>query len=161
MKSPPWLQRINTADDSDRVRLPYVATGERSARKAALLLSLGALALAIAWLWPRGLDLRPYEIAVERIRSAPERRAAFEREYECVIDPGAPIRVAFRQPGGILDNWVAIVYDPTGEVLKAREFKADWSNWNAPALQEVKALFGGDLRWAESLGGNWYRCSFT
>ncbi len=125
------------------------------------MLFLVASASVIAWLWPRGAVLRKYESAVEKIRSAPERKSDFEREYGCLIEPGAPLRVAFRQPGGILDNWVAIVYDPSGEVLKSRQFKSDWSNWHDPTLQKVKRLFGGDLQWAEPLGGNWYRCYFT
>jgi hypothetical protein len=85
----------------------------------------------------------------------------WERKYNCHIEPRLPLRVAFVEPGGILDNWIGIVYDPTGVVLKSRQFKEDWSNWNAPALGEIKRLFGGDLRWAEPLGGPWYRCTFT
>ena len=43
----------------------------------------------------------------------------------------------------------------------ARQFKPDWSNWNAPELQGVRRLFGGDLRHCEPLGGPWYFCCFT
>lgn len=53
------------------------------------------------------------------------------------------------------------MYDPTGEVLKANRFKADWSNWNDPELASVKDLFGGDLRQARHLWGSWYYCAFT
>ena len=86
---------------------------------------------------------------------------AWERKYDCHIEPGPPLRVVFVQPGGVLDNWVGIVYDPTGIVINARQFKDDWSNWNDPALKEVRQMFGGDLRWVEPLGGPWYRCTFT
>lgn len=87
--------------------------------------------------------------------------AATPQSDDCRIDVGPPVRIAFKRGGGLVDNWTAIVYDPSGEVLKARQFKADWSNWDDPALRGVKHLFGGDLRWAEPLGGNWYQCSFT
>jgi hypothetical protein len=124
-----------------------------------LIVALIAFAAAIAW--RRATYLNWYESAVREIESAPERRADFEREFHCHIEPGPPLRVAFVQPGGLLDNWEAIVYDPTGEVLKARQIKPDLSNMNDPALQSVVRLFGGDLIRARPLGGHWYWCSFT
>jgi hypothetical protein len=78
-----------------------------------------------------------------------------------IVEPGPPLRVAFPRPGGILDNWCGIVYDPSGEVLKARQFKSDYSNWDDPSLQHVKQLFGGDLKYSVHLRGHFYRCWFT
>jgi hypothetical protein len=77
------------------------------------------------------------------------------------VEQGPPLRVAFPWPGGILDNWCGVVYDPSGLVMKARPLKPDLSSLGAPDLQKVRALFGGDLFYCEPLGGNWYFCSFT
>lgn len=79
----------------------------------------------------------------------------------CRIEPGPPLRVAFPWPGGLLDNWCGVVYDPSGLVLKARRFRPDLSNFGDPDLQDVRRLFGGDLRSCEPLGGGWYFCCFT
>ena len=35
------------------------------------------------------------------------------------VDAGPPRRVAFLQPGSILDNWEGVVYDPSGRVATA------------------------------------------
>lgn len=78
-----------------------------------------------------------------------------------VVEPGPPLRVAFPWPGGIVDNWCGVVFDPSGLVLKARQFKPDLSNFDDPALREVRRLFGGDLRSCKPLGGDWYFCCFT
>jgi hypothetical protein len=78
-----------------------------------------------------------------------------------IVDAGPPVRVAFRQDGGILDNWEGVVYDPSGSVLLARQFKRDWSNWHDPALLHVKKLFGGDLVYCRPIKGHFYRCWFT
>lgn len=75
-------------------------------------------------------------------------------------DPSEPLRIAFVWDG-LVDNWHGVVFDPTGLVLRANEFKPDWSNWEAPELQEVKHLFGGDMLYARHLGGPWYLCGFT
>ena len=61
----------------------------------------------------------------------------------------------------MVDNWVGLVYDPSGAVMKANEFKRDWSNWNDPNLRTIKGLFHGDLFRAKKLKGHWYICSFT
>jgi hypothetical protein len=102
-----------------------------------------------------------YEAVVQRMD--PTKPATLERQdsdpsFE--IDEGPPLRVAFSW-GGIIDNWYGIVYDPTGEVMRANEFKSDWSNWGDPKLKQVKRLFGGDLLHARKLKPSWYFCSFT
>lgn len=78
-----------------------------------------------------------------------------------IVDAGPPARIAFMAPGGVIDNWTGIVYDPSGEVLQANTFAADWSNWDDAALATVKSLFGGDLYRCEHLKGPFYRCFFT
>lgn len=57
-----------------------------------------------------------------------------------VDDP--PERIAFPWPGGIIDNWTGVVWDPSG---------------SAPP----ENAFGGQLIHAVHLGGPWYLCSFT
>lgn len=67
------------------------------------------------------------------------------------------VRVAFPLRG-ILDNWEAIVYDPTGEVLKAEGFT---ENGKFSAPDNLKKIFGGDLVFCKNIQGNYYRCWFT
>jgi hypothetical protein len=83
------------------------------------------------------------------------------QETSYIVDGGPPVRVAFPLPGGILDNWCGVVYDPTGLVLKARRFKPDLSDLHDPGMADVSSLFGGDLCYCEPLGGDWYFCCFT
>ena len=77
------------------------------------------------------------------------------------VDKGPPVRVAFYWNRRVIDNWVGLVYDPTGEVMRVNAFKSDWSNWHAPELATIKSLFGGDLFRALHLSGHWYLCWFT
>ena len=77
------------------------------------------------------------------------------------VDSGPPVRVAFPQPGGIIDNWEGVVYDPTGEVRAARGWRFDRGRQEFTAPASVRTLFGGDLVGCRSLGGPWYICSFT
>jgi hypothetical protein len=77
------------------------------------------------------------------------------------IEFGPPDRVAFYWKRGVTDNWVGLVYDPTGEVLQAREFRRDWSNWTDPKLEKVRDLFGGSMCGARHLTGPWFICWFT
>lgn len=75
------------------------------------------------------------------------------------VESGPPLRVAFPQPGGILDNWEGIIYDPTGEVLKAKGWAEPGTKLSAPP--EVVELFGGSLVSCTRLAGDYYRCWFT
>ena len=101
-------------------------------------------------------------------------RAHYERQREEVlsgkranstdvagIERGATVQVAFYWMRGVTDNWVGLVYDPSGEVLQAREFRRDWSNWSDPELEKVRSLFGGAMYNARHLTGSWYICWFT
>lgn len=73
------------------------------------------------------------------------------------IDSGPPIRIAF-EPDGMLDNWSGIIYDPTGDVMKADGFDAK-GKFYAP--DRITKLFGGDLVSCAHLYGPYYRCGFT
>lgn len=101
-----------------------------------------------------------YEARLARIEAAPP-AGRFGRVDDCLIEPGPPLRVAFILPGGILDNFQAIVYDPTAAVLRVNATRNDPSRWHDPALMPVRVLFGGTLISAEPLGGPWYFCRFT
>jgi ABC-type transport system involved in multi-copper enzyme maturation permease subunit len=75
--------------------------------------------------------------------------------YEVEVNPN--VRVAFPL-GGILDNWEAIIYDPSGEVLQAKGF-TNGGKFTAP--DKIKKIFGGDLVSCKAIYGNFYRCRFT
>jgi hypothetical protein len=104
-----------------------------------------------------------YEAIIVALRQRGEAPSGRQRDgsIEYVVEPGSPLRVAFQQPGGLLDNWQAVVYDPSGAVLRAREFKRDWSNWDDPSFREIRGLFGGRLAGCRHLRGHYYRCWFT
>jgi hypothetical protein len=107
-----------------------------------------------------GLVRSRYETRVAEILSgAPKTLQAGLRD--CQIDGGPPVRIAFPWQRGVTDNWVGLVYDPSGVVMKANQFRRDWSNWNDQELASVKRLFGGDLYRTKKLAKNWYLCWFT
>jgi hypothetical protein len=106
----------------------------------------------------RFYTLRPsYQEVIEAIEAGMDRSGGPRH----LVERGRPLRVAFPWPGGILDNWCGVVYDPSGLVMKAKRFQPDLSNFGDPTLQDVKKLFGGDMRSCEPLGGPWYFCCFT
>ncbi|MCR5871381.1 MULTISPECIES: hypothetical protein [unclassified Sphingomonas] len=74
------------------------------------------------------------------------------------IDPGPPVRVAFF-PEGFLDNWSALIYDPTGEMMQADGFDPVTGKFRA--ADRVTKLFGGDLLWCRPIWGDYYECGFT
>lgn len=115
------------------------------------------------WVFPFRFQFRKahYEAEVARIQAAkPEQREKVAGR-NVILEPGKPLRIAFVQPGGILDNYTAVIYDPSGLVMQANLLKPNAASWNDPKLARVKKLFHGDLVWAEPLGGPWYRCGFT
>jgi hypothetical protein len=105
--------------------------------------------------------LEHYEAVVAQISQA-DIGTLTERQQsqEYIIDKGPPVRIAFVWHV-MIDNWIGIVYDPSGEVMRANVFKRDWSNWKDPQLRPVKALFGGDLYMTRKLWKDWYCCWFT
>jgi hypothetical protein len=95
-----------------------------------------------------------------RRREAIRLRATDEQEDEVRWDESNESRVAFSE-GGMLDEWVAYVYDPTGLVMKSADYKDNRNKLMGDEYREVRELFGGDLVWAEPIGRGWYRCGFT
>jgi hypothetical protein len=102
--------------------------------------------------------LRPqYEAIVARVASATPRQGGEFNGVQYDVDAGPPLRVAFRQPGGIIDNWEGVVWDPSGVVRSAK----GWRNGTYTASPEAKALFGGDLVACRHVADHFYRCWFT
>jgi hypothetical protein len=138
-----------------------------SLRHGYTTLAIAFAVFFLGWLTPVGANLGLYfrlwrneseYLRQVQIASDPSQRTSLDRSTS--VDEGPPVRVAFSW-GGIMDNWIGIVHDPTGEVMEANRFRPDWSNWNDPALGGGKRLFGGDLYRARHLWGNWYFCCFT
>ena len=77
------------------------------------------------------------------------------------VDTGPPMRIAFPRPGGLLDNWEGVVYDPTDVVRAAQgwSFSGNKQDFTAPAA--VRTLFGGDMVACELVTEHFYRCWFT
>ena len=77
------------------------------------------------------------------------------------VDTGPPMRIAFPRPGGLLDNWEGVVYDPTDAVRVAQgwSFASGKQEFTAPAA--VRTLFGGDIIACELVTEHFYRCWFT
>ena len=100
-------------------------------------------------------------LVAEVQRGAPSPRTWAEQEgIRFQVDPGPPVRVAFLQPGGILDNWEGVIYDPTGRVRRA----TGWRNGipgNYTASPDLVNLFGGALLACVPIEDAYYRCWFT
>ena len=73
-----------------------------------------------------------------------------------VVEPGPPLRIAFPLSGGLLDNWCALVFDPSEDVMSVNHLGVARSEH--PSLV---ALFGGDLVACEELDRPYYHCCFT
>jgi hypothetical protein len=112
-------------------------------------------------------DLRKYEVIVAQMRAQPplpseQPEVRKEGDLTYIVGIGQPLRVAFVQRGGFGGNYfTAIVYDPTGLVMRANQAKADVDKQNDPQLERDVRLFITPMRRAEPLGGHWYRCWFT
>jgi hypothetical protein len=104
-----------------------------------------------------------YEAIVARVSQQPppkeERHAEGGIEY--IVDPGPPVRIAFVQPGGILDNWQGIIFDPSGEVMRIGGVGRGPAIQNDPKRQQIWMLFGGGMFRCEHIKGRFYRCWFT
>ena len=96
-----------------------------------------------------------YTRTIENIRAG---REPSERKY--ILGTQAPLRVAFPWYGAA-DNWFGICYDPTGLVMNANILKRDYSNANDPDYRKAAGLYGGGLRDAIHIWGDWYFCNFT
>ena len=82
------------------------------------------------------------------------------RGVHFMVDSGPPLRIAFLQPGGLLDNWEGFVYDPTGRVATATGWRAGAAG-QYTAAPDVFKLFGGDLVRCEPIEVHYFRCWFT
>jgi len=76
------------------------------------------------------------------------------------IDRSPPVRYAFYWVRGVTDNWVGVVYDPTGRVMLVNQANG-WDGLSDPRWKDVVYLFGGTLYKSEKLGNHWYLCYFT
>lgn len=100
-----------------------------------------------------------YEAVIARVSSAAECPPLNSDNAGWDVDCGPPRRIAFPMPGGIIDNWVGVVYDPTGLVMEVNQ--VDLKDLKNPKFAHVVGLFGGDMIYARHLFGHWYMCSFT
>lgn len=106
------------------------------------------------------VNFSEYETIIAETKQGKFTNLYNEREgVRFLVELGPPVRVAFPQPGGILDNWEGIVYDPTGEVLKARGWTEPGTKLSAPP--EIVGLFGGNIVTCSHVESNYYRCWFT
>lgn len=147
-----------------RGRRPVIATGWMAAVLCAAIFTGGYLAHAGAdWRMRRRFErnLPRYQRAVTMVRRDRLGPGTHHSGVMFVVDEGPPVRVAFPWPGGVIDNWQGIVYDPTGEVLKANRFGRTWSTSGDPPLAGVVKLFGGDMFYCEAVRRPWYFCQFT
>jgi len=134
-----------------------------------LALSVVAVAALLPALW-LGLFLgnetlllvyhRQYRAIIREVQIKPMRRdtSAWLKRGSVTYVVDASGRIAF-EPGGFLDNWSGIVWDPTGQVELARGFDPHTGRFYAP--DRITKLFGGDLVSCRKLWPDWYDCSFT
>jgi hypothetical protein len=120
----------------------------RSSAAAALFLSVTGLVLMFA-----GRELLSQDVRFLLSKAHYERRLTEVIAGEgtggadvAEIEHGPPDRVAFYWKRGVTDNWVGLVYDPTGEA----------GNPGTGA-----DLFGGLMTRSRHLTGFWYLCWFT
>jgi hypothetical protein len=83
-----------------------------------------------------------YEAAVAEIKAGTPPRCVAART--CIHEPGSQMPLAFPWDG-IVDNWIGIVYDPTGTVVDVDRFRG---------------IFGGDLVGCRRVIGPYFVCSF-
>jgi len=88
-------------------------------------------------------------------KSETEIRKQYGNQFR--VENKGDLKVAFSR-GGFLNNWSAIIYDPTHEVSKADGFDEE-GGLTAP--DHVKSIFGGDLVSCSNIWGHYYGCSFT
>lgn len=58
---------------------------------------------------------------------------------------------------GFLDNWSAVVYDPTGKVAEINQA----NGMDEVRQNDLSELFGGTYYSCQDVGGGWYICWFT
>ena len=103
-----------------------------------------------------------YAAIIQRVESGSiPVRDATTADIRFLVDSGPPVRVAFPQTDGILDNWEGVIYDPSGAVLSAGQWGSAGGTPAFSAPPEVRRLFGGDLVACELVRDRYYRCWFT
>jgi hypothetical protein len=102
-----------------------------------------------------------YEKILADIEKDPNKRShSYYYGSWVMVEQGPPQIVAFQLPGGILDNYQAFVYDPSGHVGQLQKFNGE-VNWIDPELDHLRAAFGGVMYYCEPLQESWYYCYFT
>ena len=74
-----------------------------------------------------------------------------------VTHEGPPKIHGFYWQRGILDNWSAVVHDPSGRIAEIN--RAD--GMSKVHAHELSELFGGTFYSCQDVGGGWYICWFT
>ncbi|WP_126174417.1 hypothetical protein [Altericroceibacterium xinjiangense] len=121
---------------------------------------------AVAWAFDWAFFLSNHASYREVVRLTEEGRfdasVGEHQEHEGImflLDAGPPRRVAFPMPGGFLDNWSGLIYDPTGEVMLADGFDSETGEFAAP--ERITKLFYGDIVSCRHMLDSFYNCSFT
>lgn len=166
-----WIVVLVTAARAAWHKRSEPGVAVRSAAMPILSLLL-ACALVLPVLWGVAWTLnwasflghyRAYGEIIDRAESgAFDKQAGLWQDQDgvdFVFDAGPPRRMAFPNPGGFLDNWSGIVYDPTGDVMKADGFHPITGEFAAP--DRITKLFEGDLVSCRHMLGSFYLCSFT
>ena len=121
--------------------------------RLALLSVVIATATWVAWIFAP-LDLAgvyvkfwfersSYDVAVAETIGGKEPACVLTRK--CEFQKGVAANLAFPWEG-IIDNWIGVVHDPSGEIVDVERFKS---------------AFGGDLLSCRHLSGPYFLCSFT
>lgn len=149
----------------------FVARAPDRRRAAGLTAVLVVVVLACSpVLWPSARELgwrshvratlilnrSRYQAIVARVGDGGREAAGERRRHDGVVYivvAGPPARVAFPIGDGILDNWTAIVHDPSGDL---RELEGS-ATPDAPS----RMLFGGQIVYVRELGGGYFYCVFT
>lgn len=108
-------------------------------------------------------NLRHYEAIIARERQGHATSligSSYQEDagVQYFVDKGPPLRVGFN-PDGLLNNWSATVFDPTGQVMLSNKF--DSAKGRSAAPERITKLFGGDLMGCRHLWGSYYKCAFT
>ena len=72
-------------------------------------------------------------------------------------DDGPPQLFAFYWRRGSLDNWSAVIFDPTGDIPRIN----DAETWDEIHAHDLSRLFGGTYYRCQPVGNHWYICWFT
>jgi hypothetical protein len=119
-----------------------------------------------AWYWRK----RPeYDAKVDDLRRtlpAKYPRMLYEfREQGYYVAAGPPLRVAFRLPDGLLDNYRAFVFDASGAVMRINTLiprgPTDERARETYKSDSLVNLFDGQMFECRRYGHVWYLCAFS